>query len=192
MQTTIQIMQGKLQSHGASAGDIALAILIVLVAAATVVDIREHRIPNKIVLAGVLLGCGFHMLAPSGQGPAFTLAGLAVGMTALFPFYAMGAMGAGDVKLMGMVGAFLGTSAVIGAVLATMIAGGILALLASAHKRMLPQLIANLRTMIVERHIRALGGAVAGDSHPPASVGKLPYAVAIATGTACEIFWLRA
>lgn len=189
MQNILHISQGKLQFSEAYALDIHLAILVVLVAAATIVDIREHRIPNWIVATGLLLAVGFHMLAPSGKGQMFTLAGLAVGMTALMPFYVMGVMGAGDVKLMGMVGAFIGTAAIVSTVLTTMIAGGILALLTSAYKRTLPTLVANLRTMIVQRQIREPGGATAGAGSK--SAGKLPYAVAIAAGTACQIFWLR-
>lgn len=191
MPNMIHIAKGKLQFFDAYALDVQLAILIVLVVAATAVDIREHRIPNWIVATGLLMAFGFHMLSPYGQGPMFTLAGMAIGMATLMPFYVMGVMGAGDVKLMGMIGAFIGTAGVIAAVLATMVAGGVLALLASAYKRTLPTLVANLRTMIVQRHIRELGGAVSGPGSQPESAGKLPYAVAIAAGTACQIFWLR-
>lgn len=189
MHNLIHFTQGRLEFFAAYALDIELVALVVLVAAATIVDIREHRIPNFIVAAGMLLAISFHALAPGGQGPTFSLAGLAVGMTALMPFYVMGVMGAGDVKLMGMIGAFIGTAAVVTTVLATMVAGGILALLASAYRRTLPRLVGNLRMMIMQR---TLGGADSGASGLPESAGKLPYAVAIAAGTACQLFWLGA
>lgn len=191
MQNFIQISQGNVQFFGAYTLEIYLAVLIGIVAVATWVDIREHRIPNWLVATGLLMAGVFHALSPFGHGTGFAVAGLAVGMVALMPLYVMGTMGAGDVKLMGMVGAFLGTAAVLGAVLATLIAGGILALIASAYKRALPQLLGNLRTILTQRDIRRMGGAESEAMPVPLSVGKLPYAVAIAAGTAVQIFMLR-
>lgn len=191
MQTLIEQTAGRVSFLTTHISELHIAVLIALVGIATVFDIREHRIPNWLVAGGAVYAVVYHSVLPAGQGAVFTLAGLAVGMSALLPLYALGTMGAGDVKLMGMVGAYLGYTATINAILATLVAGGVLALLASAYKRALPQLIDNLYTMIVQRHIRQMGGAGAGSAQPRASVGKLPYAVAIAAGTACQVFWLH-
>lgn len=191
MPNFVQLIQGNVQFFGVYTLEIHIAILIMIIVAAGTFDIREHRIPNWLVGTGMLIAVAHHVLSPSGQGAAFTLFGTAVGISALLPLYAMGTMGAGDVKLMGMVGAFLGAAAGFGAVLATMIAGGILALIASAYKRALPQLVVNLRTMLIQRDIRRMGGAGSEALPAPPSVGKLPYAVAIAAGTAVQIFMLR-
>lgn len=192
MSKFIYINEGNVHFFGAYVLEVYLAVLITLVAVATWVDIREHRIPNWLTAIGLLLGLSYHALSQFGQGAGFTIAGLAIGTAALMPLYIMGTMGAGDVKLMGMVGAFLGTSAALSAVLATLIAGGVLALIASVYKRALPQLIDNLRTMLIQRDIRRMGGAGSEVMPRPLSVGKLPYAVAIAAGTAFQIFILRA
>lgn len=191
MPTIVQLTQGNVQLFGTYALEAHIAILMLIIAAACVFDIREHRIPNWLVGAGLLAAVAHHVLSPFGQGALFTLLGIGVGMSALLPLYAMGAMGAGDVKLMGMVGAFLGAAAGFGAVLATMIAGGIFALAATAYKRAFTQLAGNLRTMLVQRDIRRMGGAGSEALPAPASVGKLPYAVAIAAGTLVQIFMLR-
>lgn len=191
MSNIIHIAQGNLKFFGAYSLEIYIAVLILIVAAAAWVDIRDHRIPNQLVTIGLLIAVAYHALSPFGHGTGFTIAGLAVGMLALMPLYVLGMMGAGDVKLMGMVGAYIGTAAVISAVLATLIAGGILALIASAHKRALPQLLCNLQTMLIQRDIRRMGGAGSDLMPAPPSVGKLPYAVAIAAGTAVQIFMLR-
>lgn len=168
-----------------------LAFLIVLLMLATVIDIREHRIPNWLVATGMVIGLTFHSISPYGAGAVFSLSGLAIGMAALFPFYVLKTMGAGDVKLMGAVGAFLGTSGVVGAVLATMIAGGIMALGITTFKRRLPQLLANLRNMVIRRHIAQMTGNVADVITAMPSVGKMPYAVAISAGTLIQLFVLR-
>lgn len=191
MPTFVRFSQGNVQFFGVYTLEIYLAVLIVVTVTATWVDIREHRIPNWLVVSGMAMAGVYHVLSPFGHGMGFAVAGMAVGMSSLMPFYIMRTMGAGDVKLMGMVGAFLGTAAVLGAVLATMIAGGVLALIASAYKRALPQLVGNLRTMLIQRDIRRMGGAGPDAIPVPPSVGKLPYAVAIAAGTAVQIFILR-
>lgn len=191
MPNLIRIGQGNIELFGAYALEIHVVFLLVALATATWVDIREHRIPNAIVTSGLVVAFMYHGLSPFGQGMSFAIAGLAVGISALMPLYVMGTMGAGDVKLMGMVGAYLGTAALLNAVLATMIAGGVLSIVASAYKHALPQLVGNLRTMLIQRDIRRMGGAGSEPLPAPPSVGKLPYAVAIAAGTAVQIFMLR-
>lgn len=189
MQPIIHFAKDNVEFLGRYSFKIYLLILVVLIAVATFIDIRARRIPNWLVATGAVIAVGYHALSPFGQGAIFTLAGLAVGMAALMPLYALRTMGAGDVKLMGMVGAFVGTAAVFNVVLATMVAGGLLALGVTAYKRMLPQLISNLRDMMIQTHIRRMGFGTSIKATQ--SVGKMPYAIAIATGTFFQIFILR-
>lgn len=192
MQPIIQLADNNVEFLGLYSFPSHLMILVVLVVAATVVDIRAHRIPNWLVGTGVVIAVVYHVFSPFGQGATFTLAGLIVGMATLMPLYVLRTMGAGDVKLMGMIGAFVGTAAVVNVVLATMVAGGIFALVAAVYKHALPQLLGNLRTMLIQRDIRRMKGAGSEAMQARPSVGKLPYAVAIASGTAFQIFILRA
>ena len=57
------------------------------------------------------------------------MAGFALGLLLMMPGHALGATGAGDVKLMAAVGAIVGPGLVVSAFLFTAIAGGILAIL---------------------------------------------------------------
>ncbi len=166
------------------------AVLVALVLIATVTDVRERRIPNWLVATGMVLGLLFHAFAPQGKGALFALSGLAVGMLVMFPFFAMRMLGAGDVKLFGAIGAFLGAGGALGTILASAAAGGALALAMTARRRMLPQLLANLRHMLIQRHIRQMVGGAATLPEAP-SVGKMPYAVAILAGTVIQLFFLR-
>ena len=87
---------------------VATLTLLVLLAAAAVADARTRRIPNRLTLAGILLGL---LLAITGGGPAAfasALAGSGAAFAAFFVLYALGGMGAGDVKLVAAAGAFLG------------------------------------------------------------------------------------
>jgi prepilin peptidase CpaA len=115
-----------------------LSILAVLLASAAWSDFKHHRIPNSIVFSGVVAGVLLNSLlapglgfaskyAPGAGGFAFALGGLGLGLACLLPFYLLRAMGAGDVKLMAMVGAFLGPADLLGAVVFTFLAGGAMA-----------------------------------------------------------------
>lgn len=164
-----------------------LSVLMVFLLTATVIDVRVRRIPNPLVAAGMVVAILFHLVAEQGAGLTFALSGAGIGMLVFFPFYALGAMGAGDVKLMGMIGAFLGVNSVLGAILATMAAGGVFALGIGAYKRLLPQLLANLRLMLTERHIKQIRGPSGSAIPASPSVGKMPYAVAILAGTLIQL-----
>ncbi len=61
-------------------------------------------------------GYGFVSSLPGALGLWKALAGLGLGLLIMLPLYMLRALGAGDVKLMAMVGAFLGPNATIGAI----------------------------------------------------------------------------
>ncbi len=112
----------------------------------------SHRIPNALVSsrASQSLCCWRTCRAvPSLR----SLVGIAVGMGITLPLYWLRAMGAGDVKLMGMVGAFLGGADTFAATLVIFVVGGVLGLVAVARRRAFRQLGANLKQM-------AFGGLV--------------------------------
>src|SRR5512146_2921662 len=94
-----------------------LTVMASLLLAAVRKDVRHHRIPNSLVFSGAALGILLNVLMPEGAGFAagyipggggllYAVGGFAIGMAALLPMYLLRAMGAGDVKLMAMVGAF--------------------------------------------------------------------------------------
>jgi prepilin peptidase CpaA len=166
--------------------DPGMAVLMVLLVIAGVSDCRTRRIPNVLVASGALFGLIYNIALPQpGHHPIlFPLAGLALGMALLLPLYLIRAMGAGDVKLLGMVGAFLGPLATFHAALATFIVGGVLAIIFVIRRGTALRLVENLSQFV------RLGvfGVVAGSLHIPRvsagnSAGRLPYGVAIAMGT---------
>jgi prepilin peptidase CpaA len=161
----------------------AAALLALLVIGASVIDVRTQRIPNRLVVSGAVLGFLTQVLAP-GQGAwASSLGGIAVGMAVLVPMYVLRAMGAGDVKMMGMVGAFVGPAGVLAVALLTFFAGGVLALAVAVRKGAVRQLFQNLRTMLFGAVVNVAAGGPAGFDAPAVSVGRLPYGLAIAVGT---------
>ena len=161
-------------------------VLMVLLLIAAVIDVRTSRIPNWLVFAGALYGLAYNAISPlyaRDIGILFALGGLAVGLAALLPAYLFRVMGAGDVKLMAMVGAFLGASATVGAVLATLIAGGVLALTLAMRSGRTVRLLRNVAAVSRGTMVTMTTGIGGLAVHDGPSAGKMPYGVAIAVGT---------
>lgn len=180
---------------------IALLPLVILLGLAAWQDIKEHRIANRLVLAGVVMGFMFNAFIPAGEGfnsPApgglgwwGSLTGIGMGLAVLLPFYLLRAMGAGDVKLMGMVGAFLGPGQVLGALLGTFLVGGIMALTIALRANAIGRLLGNVKYMLLGGVMKMGAGQAPLMDDLNQSVGKLPYAVAIAVGTVGYMIWRR-
>ncbi|WP_321850940.1 prepilin peptidase [Burkholderia diffusa] len=160
--------------------------VLVVVAAST--DITSRRIPNRLVaigLAGALIAqCALHGVQ---AGALAWLGGAATGFGMLLPFYLLRGMAAGDVKLMLAIGAWVGAQMAFYIVLATFLAGGIGAIGLVLVRGRMRQMWANVRALIAHRSIRAYAGATDGPVEV-ASVGALPYGVAIAAGTLGMLF----
>lgn len=109
-----------------------LATLALLLALATASDLRARRIPNRLILCGLakagLLHASamwLHLSPMAGAHWWSPLAGLLVGSAMLLPVHLLGGMGAGDVKLMAMAGAFVGAREAAWAALYALAAGGL-------------------------------------------------------------------
>lgn len=167
------------------------AVLICLVAQAAVTDLAVRKIPNILVLSGLLLALGLHLLAGPRWSPLSAwLAGAAAGFLLFLPLYVLRGMAAGDVKLMAMVGAFVGPAAALQIGLLSCVIGGVMALLLLAASGRLRDGVRNLRRMLVPLLWRLLGVPLLPVALPPgASVGGIPYGVAIALGTLGMLAW---
>ena len=93
-----------LQVHAIPASIVLAAALI-----AAVMDIWKLKIHNALTLPLLLSGLAYHVIGAGMQGLLGSLMGVLSGFAVLSVFYTMGGVGAGDVKLMAAVGAWLGT-----------------------------------------------------------------------------------
>jgi len=152
-------------------------------------DIKSHRIPNLLILAGALTGVFLRAWLEGWLGVALAIEGFLVGLVVLLPFYIFRMLGAGDVKLMAMVGVYLGPWGVLGALLATFLAGGVLAVAVAMQAGALGRMAHNLKLMAFGSMLRISEGKAPSVDDLPESVGKLPYAVAIAAGTLGYVAW---
>ncbi|WP_043458511.1 A24 family peptidase [Azohydromonas australica] len=175
---------------------LSLCIVSGLLLAASISDLRTRRVPNALVLYGAVLGLAFNALAPAdvgllpGRDPG-VLAALLGGLTGLalfLPLYVLRLMGAGDVKLLAMAGMWLGAQGVAHAALWSLAAGGVLALTVTlaGPRGTLRQVGMNVLRMGRATLVRSCTAGMLVQA-PVQTTGRLPYAVAIATGTAFEM-----
>jgi len=158
------------------------AIAALLVATLAVAwDLRTRRIPNALTFgaAGAALAYAFFTGGPAAVLPA--LGGWLLGAAIFFPLFALGGMGAGDVKLLAALGAWLGPIEAVWLAIFASMAGGVLAVIVSAYHGYLRQAGSNIWLMLT--HWRAAGiQPVAGLTLHDARGPRLAYAVPIAIG----------
>jgi prepilin peptidase CpaA len=161
------------------------ALLCALIGAAF--DIKSRRVPNFITGPCILLGLILHLLLGGWRQLGLAVAaGLICGVVFLI-FHLVGGMGAGDVKLITAVGCIAGLGQVGYLLLLTSLAGGVLAVLFALYKGRLKETLTNLGALVL--HFQFEGFR----PHPELNVSnsqtlRLPYAVAIAAGTALTAF----
>lgn len=102
--------------------------LFTLLFSATITDLVRSKIPNVISLGGIVVAFICQAWFMGAEGLLNGFLGMLVGLIMFLPFYAWGAMGAGDIKLMAMVGTFVGPKIALVCVASTLILGMVLAL----------------------------------------------------------------
>jgi prepilin peptidase CpaA len=169
--------------------EVAYLVTFILIEAA-LIDGRALRVPNWLTYHFVLGGFIYAYWSGSGSHLLWSLAGAAVGLMTLLPLYAIGGMGAGDVKLMAGVGAWIGPTLTTWAFLSSAIMGGIMGLGMMIYSReffyhfSLMQII--YREIITVRDPSALS-ELAGRRKPEMLL--LPYGIPIAVGTISYFAW---
>ncbi|MFA5170684.1 MAG: prepilin peptidase [Sulfuriferula sp.] len=168
---------------------LSIGLLISLLMVAVWYDVRSRRIPNVLVLIGWSVGGLLSIWLDGSAGIINAVEGGVVGLVVLLPFYLMRTLGAGDVKLMAVVGVFLGPTEVLMVILGTFLAGGVMALAVAIHSGMLSRLLQNVKLMLFGAVVKISAGQAPHMDDLPESVGKLPYAVAITAGTLGYMGW---
>jgi len=158
-------------------------VSIVLVVAA-VIDGRELKVPNWITFPLVISGWIYSAVFFGWAGLAWSLVGTGVGLALLLPAYAIGGMGAGDVKLLAGVGAWVWGTVTFYAFCVSAIVGGLIAVAMILYQRKWQhhggQFRAILTEILVIRDPNRLS-AMAADRK--STMMLLPYGIPIAIGT---------
>ena len=148
-------------------------------------DVRFHRIPNWLTLPALLAALLASPWAGATSGPLEAVLGAALGFALLVGPYALGGMGAGDVKALMVLGAWLGPETTLGASAWAVIAGGVFGLIVLTLRGELISYKQRWgRTLIGSLKLRRIyyepptAGSIAS--------GGIPFAAAIAVGLAAQ------
>lgn len=158
--------------------------LLITVAVAAAVDIKTRKIPNWLTVTMAASGMVGSLLVFGWPGLAFSAKGWAAGMLVFFVPFLLRAMGGGDVKLMGAIGALKGVGFVLETALFGAIWGGLMALLALIVKKRtgyLKSFGAGLKLFFLTRGHAGKELLLSGDNNKREGV-YLPYGVAIFLG----------
>lgn len=163
-----------------------LLLLVVVLAAST--DLISRRIPNRLLLLGGLGAIAVHLLGPHPATDLLRAAGgAATGLAVFLPLYLLRGMAAGDVKLMATVGLFMSAGEVLWLAVLTVCAGGVMALAVVLWRRRWRDAWVNVLTLLRPLWMSLAGIRLAPEAMPTASVGNLPYGLAIASAT---VYWV--
>jgi prepilin peptidase CpaA len=145
-------------------------------------DFRTRKIPNWLTVPAVVSGITLRAVLGGWTGAKSSLAGLALALGLLLPLVLLRALGAGDWKLMGAVGAFLGPKLFLLVLLGSIFVSGLMAIVEMARTRRVRETFRNLGVLM--KGFLSFGLRV----NPQISLDnphllKLPFGVAVAIST---------
>jgi prepilin peptidase CpaA len=164
--------------------------MLALLGWAAISDWTSRRIPNWITFSLALTGLAHGLSGSAAVGFHGAVLGLLVGFALTFVYFALGAMCAGDVKLLAGVGAWLGPWGALQVFLAEAIIGAVLALIQASAQGRLRTVLRN--TVVLAGSMAAGagdGGLTAAGALDSANAGPavdkrwLPYSVPVLIAT---------
>jgi prepilin peptidase CpaA len=167
-------------------------LLGILVAAAAIYDIRFRRIPNWLVLAGIIAGITWNVYSSGWSGLLRGAEGLGLGFGLYFPLWLVRARGAGDVKLLAAVGAITGPGNCFYIFLLTAILGGIIALILLMFRGRVRHTFFNVAWILRDlMHFKAPYQS-SGELDVTTTKGmRLPHAAMIAVGAVAFLYMIH-
>jgi prepilin peptidase CpaA len=141
-------------------------------------DWRSRRIPNWLTVPGLLLGIAVNSAVRGWPGARDSLLGAGLGLLLLLPFVLLRSLGAGDWKLVGALGAFLGPQRLIAVLFLSVLIAGVMALLLIIWKGRVRQTLRNIARMLAAFLTFHLPGSELSLENPDAL--KVPFGVAVA------------
>ena len=169
--------------------DIWLVTAVLVVAA--VIDGWKLKVPNWITFPFVISGWIYWTACYGLEGLGWSLLGTLVGLALLLPAYAIGGMGAGDVKLLAGVGAWVCGTHTFYAFCISAIVGGAIAVAMVLLRRNWRHHSSQLRTILSEiMVIRDPTQLATIAAERKSSMLLLPYGIPIAIGTIAYFIWM--
>ena len=156
---------------------------------ACVTDLRTRRIPNVLTFGAAALALAFHGMVGGVAGLQSAALGWLAGLAMFLPFFLLGGMGGGDVKLLAALGAWLGPGEAFWLAIYASIAGGVLAVVVSLARGYLTTALRNLRGLLAYWSVvgpRPMASLTLEHGKAP----RLAFAIPMLVGTMVTL-WLR-
>jgi prepilin peptidase CpaA len=160
-------------------------LLILLLLICVVTDLRERKIYNKILLPFFIISLTYHFFADGFSGLSASFLGALVGLSILLIPYFMGGMGAGDVKLLAVIGGIKGISFVLMTALYMAMVGGIIGLCILLFRK---GVVNRLKQTVYFFSCMVQGVKIPYVLDKDALSTTYPYGVAIAVGAIYEVW----
>jgi len=172
-----------LSDHSIPAVQWTVVIAAALAAAGT--DVLTRRIPNRLCGPVLLSGLVWAALVAGLPGLADAALGSLIAAAPFLFLFVFAGGGAGDAKIMGALGAWLGFSHGVIALLCVVICGGVLGIIFAATQRRLGRVFWNFAAMVhrllIHLAIRSFRGLTFELPKPP-KLNRMPYGPAIFVG----------
>jgi len=144
-------------------------------------DYRWRRIPNWLTVPGLALGIAVNAIAGRWAGAKASLLGAGLGLLLLLPFVLVRSLGAGDWKLVGALGAFLGPRHLILVLFATVLIAGVMAFVLVVWNKRVAQTLRNMGRLLTAFLSLHLPGQDLSLDNPETL--KVPFGIAMAIAT---------
>ncbi|WP_017754553.1 A24 family peptidase [Calidifontibacillus oryziterrae] len=154
-------------------------ILIIVLLICIVTDLKERKIYNKVIFPALLLAFLYQAMTGGWNGLQSAFFGFLVGLGVLLIPYLLGGMGAGDVKLLALIGALKGTVFVLNTAIYMALIGGIIALFILLFRK---GVIERIKGILYFLHARRYGLKTPILLNKEALTATYPYGLAIAGG----------
>lgn len=141
-------------------------------------DWRYRRIPNWLTIPGLVAGIAVNTAAGGWPGARSSLLGAGLGLLILLPFVLIRALGGGDFKLVGALGACLGPGGLFDMLLVSVLVAGLMAAVLIIYKGRVRQSLRNMGHMLASFVRLRLPGAEVSLDNPESA--RIPFGVAVA------------
>lgn len=162
-----------------------LAVALSLIAGWT--DWRSRRIPNWLTVPALAVGIAVNALTGGWPGLKASLFGAGLGLLLPLPFVLLRSLGAGDWKLAGALGAFVGPAVLADLLMGSVFVAGVMALILVIYKRRFLQTTRNMGRLLASMVTLHKPGPEVSLDNPESS--KVPYGVALALTTLLYAAW---
>ncbi len=160
---------------------VVLGLAVALAVVAGYTDWRSRRIPNWLTVSGLLLGVVANAVLGGWSGLKTSLLGAGLGLLVLLPFVIVRALGAGDWKLAGALGAIVGPGVLADLLMVSVFVAGIMALGLVIYKRRFKETLRNMGRLLASMGTFRMPGSEVSLDNPQSL--KIPYGVALALTT---------